>query len=884
LRVAPGTNAAFVGPSGSGKSTLVSLLLRFYDPQVGVVSLDGHDVRSLNVNWLRSRMALVEQEPVLFGCSIADNIAYGHEGDISSQQIEKAARQSNAHTFISDFPEKYRTEVGERGAQLSGGQKQRIAIARALVRAPVILLLDEATSALDTESEGVVQEALDRLMEARQRTTLIIAHRLTTVQAADQIYVMQNGGLVEQGTHRELMAKDDSLYAGLAKAQLTAAEVDGAASSGSQPASPSAAEERATSRKSWQTEQSPWSRQTSADSVGKGSEKEGKGAAHSAEPAPSVPIRKMLALSRPEAGAYGIALLCTCFQGLQTPLLYSRLSDVINLFNTPPVILDEGTGEWIPDFDAEALRKSTTILCTTAQLIGVVGTVCVMTQIWCLISAAERTTTRLRMRSLEAILKQEMAWFDQTTSGTLTHGLSTRVPIVRGILGANLIPLVQSVMSMLISFGFAFVLAWRFTLCIFLCCPLIAAGFLFSQHNFERQHESQSSSIVAEAVSNYKTVSAFTLQKKLGRRYTVLSESAQSDEMYTAIMSGIGTGIGGSAVFLVYFVAVMLGTKFVDMGVMSPDMATFALFMVMSGTIGLAEFLYFMEKASAAVPAAAEAFQLLDRQPLIDALDPRGEKPEEVTGRMEFRDVHFRYPTRPDVRIFKGFTLAIEPNSTVALVGQSGSGKSTVVALLQRFYDPERGSIFFGGHDLRELNLFWLRSKMGLVQQEPALVAGTVLENICYGLEAVDMAAAMKAAKLAHAHEFIQKLPKGYDTSVGFNARNSTFSGGQKQRIAIARALAREPAVLLLDEATSALDSIGERMVQAALDSLIAQHARTTLIIAHRLSTVRNADQICFVQDGEIIERGSHDELMMNEEGCYRRMSQMSQRRSSSSD
>jgi len=283
---------------------------------------------------------------------------------------------------------------------------------------------------------------------------------------------------------------------------------------------------------------------------------------------------------------------------------------------------------------------------------------------------------------------------------------------------------------------------------------------------------------------------------------------------------------------------------------------------------------WFADKQKAQT-AMRHIFHTLDRKSAIDAYQQDGEQPQQVQGELTFKHVAFRYPSRPDVPVFTDFDLHIAPNSTVAFVGPSGSGKSTTVALLQRFYDVDSGSVCLDGIDIRNINLAFLRSQMALVQQEPILFGGSILDNIAYGKEGAARDEVEQAARAANAHNFIQEFPQGYATDVG--ERGGKLSGGQKQRIAIARAMIRQPKVLLLDEATSALDSESERVVQQALDGLLAEKARTTLMIAHRLATVVNSDQICVIYDGKIVEKGTHEELMWIPDGHYKQLASRQQ-------
>jgi ATP-binding cassette subfamily B (MDR/TAP) protein 1 len=492
LKIESGSTVALVGPSGCGKSTVVTLLERFYDPQDGTITLDGHDLRDLNIRWLRHQIGLVSQEPSLFACSIRDNIRYGMPG-ASQEQIEEAAQMANAHGFITEFPDGYDTMVS--GTALSGGEKQRIAIARALLKNPAILLLDESTSALDTESERLVQDALDSVVAERKHTTIVVAHRLSTIRNADVIFVLNNGTIVEVGTHVELIERH-GLYRDLVEAQ-----------------------------------------------------------------------------------------------------------------NASP---DE----------------------------------------------RRRTSTSERRRSSVDV-----------------------------------------------------------------------------NGNFD------------------------------------INES--------------------------------------------------------------------------------EGF-------------------EEEIPTLQFKDVHFHYPSRPDNEVFRGLNFSVYEGETLAIVGPSGHGKSTTISLIERFYDPTSGRIMLDGVDLKEINIQWLHSQLGLVGQEPILFDTTIAENIRMGAPDATKEQIESAAKQANAHDFIVSFPDGYDTSVG--SGGDQISGGQKQRIAIARALIGRPRIMLLDEATSALDSESEQIVQQALDKIMDSTSQTTIVVAHRLSTIRNASRICVIADGRVREIGTHEELMARENGHYKRL------------
>jgi len=303
---------------------------------------------------------------------------------------------------------------------------------------------------------------------------------------------------------------------------------------------------------------------------------------------------------------------------------------------------------------------------------------------------------------------------------------------------------------------------------------------------------------------------------------------------------------------------------------MQIDTATVVIMTLMTTVSSFGQLAMLLSDTTLPRESARRLFNIIDRKSRIDPYDDHGLKLEKAVGRIELCKVHFHYPTRPAMQVLKGTSLTIEARTTTALVGSSGCGKSTVISLLQRFYDPQGGCIHFDGHNIRDLNLGWLRSQMSLVQQEPVLFARTVLENIRYSKEDASMEEVFAAARAARVSEFMDRLPQGLSTNAG--NRGTQLSGGQKQRIAIARALLRDPAVLLLDEATSSLDAVSEKQVQDALDALLVESPRTTIIIAHRLSTIRNADQICVFDDGNVVETGNHEELVAIENGYYSKL------------
>lgn len=848
-----GVTAAFVGPSGSGKSTVISLLQRFYDPSAGSVRIDNRDIRSLNLSWLRSNMALVQQEPVLFTGSIADNIAYGSTTPVSAEAIESAASAANAHSFIQGFPRKYKTEVGERGTQMSGGQKQRIAIARAMIRDPAILLLDEATSALDTESEHIVQKALDDLLAQRARTTLIIAHRLATIKNAGVIFVLEEGRIVEQGTHAELL-KLKGLYCQLVELQQVTNVSNGV----------EALVRRTTSSGSDVALERTLSRNLSG-----GSDQGLQEAPPEDDEDVEVRTSRLWAMQKPEAMFLALALVFTIPVGAGRPLLGYLLSDSTTLFSKPPARLTED-GSWVGALDVDDLKRETNIQCLKFIILAIVMAISVVSQNGAFRQTAEKLTRRIRHLTFKAMLRQEMAWFDARTTGHLTNRLATEASLIKSFTGESLAAVIQLTTCTMSGLCLAFFRSWQLTLMTFVFVPFLMAGAATMIKSLRRVNQTKAGPLVTEAMGNIKTVCAFGLKDKMMERYLGLLSIEYKAELRQSIVTSFANAYNSAFTFVMFGGVVYIGNIFVGKGQTTPNDVIKVLFTVLFTAVGAGAVSQWQADKAKARAAINHIFGTIDREPEIDPYETKGLRLPNVSGRIDFQSVTFNYPTRPDLVIFKDFEISVQPHTTVAFCGHSGSGKSTVIALLQRWYNPVSGSILFDGHNIKDLNLEWLRLQMALVQQEPVLFAGTIMENIAYGKRGATDAECIEAAKSANANGFITGFDNGYRTDVG--DRGSQLSGGQKQRVAIARAMVRDPAVLLLDEATSALDHESERIVQAALDDLVSAKRRTTLVIAHRLATIVKSDVICVMHGGRIVEKGTHAELMQISGGHYKQL------------
>ncbi|EEC77398.1 hypothetical protein OsI_16157 [Oryza sativa Indica Group] len=863
-----GKTAAVVGGSGSGKSTVVALIERFYDPNQGQVLLDNVDIKTLQLKWLRDQIGLVNQEPALFATTILENILYG-KPDATMAEVEAAATSANAHSFIALLPNGYTLRwvlgllVGERGLQLSGGQKQRIAIARAMLKNPKILLLDEATSALDAGSENIVQEALDRLMVGR--TTVVVAHRLSTIRCVDMIAVIQQGQVVETGTHDELLAKGSSgAYAALIRFQEMARNRDFRGPSTRKSRSSrlsNSLSTRSLSLRSGSLRNLSYSYSTGADGrieMVSNADNDRK------YPAPKGYFFKLLKLNAPEWPYTILGAIGSILSGFIGPTFAIVMSNMIEVFYfRDPNAMERKTREYVFIYIGT----------------GLYAVVAYLVQHYFFSIMGENLTTRVRRMMLAAILRNDVGWFDQeeNNSSLVAARLSTDAADVKSAIAERISVILQNMTSLLVSFVVGFIIEWRVAVLILVTFPLLVLANFAQQLSMKgfagdtAKAHAKTSMIAGEGVSNIRTVAAFNAQDKVLSLFCTELRVPQMHSLRRSQISGALFGLSQLSLYASEALILWYGAHLVrhHVSTFSKVIKVFVVLVITANTV--AETVSLAPEIVRGGESIRSVFAILNYRTRIDPDEPETEPVESVRGDIDFRHVDFAYPSRPDVMVFKDFSLRIRAGQSQALVGASGSGKSTVIALIERFYDPLAGKVMIDGKDIRRLNVRSLRLKIGLVQQEPVLFATSIFENIAYGKDGATEEEVIEAAKVANMHGFVSALPEGYKTPVG--ERGVQLSGGQKQRIAIARAVLKDPAVLLLDEATSALDAESECVLQEALERIMK--GRTAVLVAHRLSTIRGVDSIAVVQDGRVVEQGSHGELVSRPDGAYSRLLQL---------
>jgi ATP-binding cassette, subfamily B, bacterial len=861
LRAEPGQTLALIGGSGSGKSTISLLLPRFYDVDSGAVKIGGHDVRDVTLDSLRAAIGLVLEDSFLFSDTVRANIAYGRP-DATDAEVVAAARAAEAEEFITDLPEGYDTVIGEQGLSLSGGQRQRVALARALITDPRLLVLDDATSSIDPRMEAEIHETLRRVM--RGRTTLLIAHRRSTLQLADRIAVLHEGRVIDAGSHDELMERspryrlllagpDDELDERDAEEAAEAAEVVPAAinaaavtrARGNLPAAGRRGGGGDWDQMMASLPLSPAMR-AQLDSLPPANDTPHVDEAEARAPEPRFNLRKLL---RPVLFALVAGLILDGLDALASLLL--------------PALIRGGIDNGV---EAKALHAIILISCIGLAVV-LADWVVNIAETLVVGRNGERLLYSLRIKIFAHMQRLGLDFYERELSGRIMTRMTTDVDALSTFLQTGLITAVSSVLSFFGVMAALLIINVRLGLTVLTIIPLlIAATFWFraksaKAYSVARDRVSVVNADLQENVAGLRVTQAYRRERRNQERFADRSSSYRAARLRS------------QRYIALYFPFVQLLST-----VAGALVLVVAASQVHNGTLtagALIAYLLYIDMFFAPVQQLSQVFdgyqqaavglrrisQLL-AEPIATPQATRPRIPGRLRGAIELRQVRFAYQGAPREAI-RGVNLKVAPGETVALVGQTGAGKSTLVKLVARFYDVTAGAVLVDGVDVRDYDLASYRHQLGVVPQEPYLFPGTVAEAIAYGRPEASQAEIEAAARAVGAHDMIMMLPDGYEHAVGERGRN--LSGGQRQLIALARAQLVDPAILLLDEATSALDLASEAAVTRAIGRLTTQ--RTTLVVAHRLSTAARADRIVVVDGGLITEVGTHEELLAADGG-----------------
>lgn len=832
--VPAGSVTALVGPSGAGKSTIAKLIPRFWDVGDGAISIGGINVKDMAIEHLMNRVSFVFQDVFLFNSTVLENIHIGNP-TASRDEIIAAAKAARCHEFIEALPQGYDTPVGENGVSLSGGQRQRLSIARAILKDASIVVLDEATAYVDPENEALVQEALAGLLTGGYKTLIVVAHRLSTITEAEQILVVNQGQIVARGTHGSLLETCE-LYRSQWQAHMTARDWqfgqesgvgggwengNGAEFMSSSPQNTSEIDEPL---------ENPYRALDETDTVW-------------------TMMRKLIP---PQAEHYlwrtvrwrwveGMAI------GFTSYLVYLVL---VSLFQ----ISDSGTAD---SGQLWGYAIATFVLCLAQIGFGYQAN----TQAFALTMAVQ---TRLRLFVADYLRRLPLGFFTQHDTGTIDALFTTNIMYLEP--HHVLQSLISAVVTPILIFIVMLVYDWRLALVLASSVPFAILALRYGEKVFARVWQLQAAARVqanarmVEYIQGIAVIRAFNLAGDRLQQFRTGLREYRTASLNTVTKLTPALVLFSSILELGFALLLVVGAAFFVSGSLTGD--DFLLFMV----LGLAFYTPLMAMAD-----MLESYRIIQNcvRNLNEFLQapvlPTASEPQQLQDTtIEFHNVSFSYG---DETVLENVSFKIPPSSMTALVGSSGSGKTTITNLIARFWDVNSGAVTLGGVDVRQIPTNTLLSQMTMVFQDVYLFNDTVFENIRFGNPKATEAQVMAAAYAAQCHEFITRLPEGYKTMVGEGG--ATLSGGEKQRISIARAILKDAPIVLLDEATASIDPENERLIQQAIHALSTQ--KTLIVIAHRLTTIAAADQILVLDEGRIVERGKH-EMLVEQGGLYQRL------------